>query len=88
MGLSRMSAWFDAKVVDGVVNGTASVTRSFSKFNGLFDNIVVDGLVNLTGGMVGAFGLIFRKFQTGKIQTYIGFLVFGIIILYFIFRVM
>jgi NADH-quinone oxidoreductase subunit L len=88
MGLARMSAWFDAKVVDGVVNGAASVTRSFSKFNGLFDNIVVDGLVNLTGGMVGAFGLVFRKFQTGKIQTYIAFLVFGILVMYFIFRVM
>jgi NADH-quinone oxidoreductase subunit L len=87
MGLSRMSAWFDSKVVDGVVNGAASATRSFSKFNGLFDNIVVDGLVNLTGGMVGAFGLIFRKFQTGKIQTYIAFLVFGILVMYFIFRV-
>jgi NADH-quinone oxidoreductase subunit L len=88
MGLSRMSAWFDSKVVDGVVNGAANFTRVFSKYNGLFDNIVVDGLVNLTGGMVGAFGLVFRKFQTGKIQTYIAFLVFGIIVLYFIFRVM
>jgi len=87
MGISKMSAWFDNNIVDGVVNGAASFTRVFSKYNGLFDNIVVDGLVNLTGGIVGAFGLIFRKFQTGKIQTYIAFLVFGIIIMYFIFRV-
>ncbi|MFA7360938.1 MAG: NADH-quinone oxidoreductase subunit L [Candidatus Kapaibacterium sp.] len=88
MGLSRISAWFDNTIVDGAVNGTATVTRVFSKYNGLFDNIVVDGLVNLTGGLVGAFGLIFRKFQTGRIQTYIAFLLFGILIMYFVFRVM
>ena len=88
MGLSRISAWFDNNIVDGAVNGASSVTRVFSKYNGLFDNIAVDGLVNLTGGIVGAFGLIFRKFQTGRIQTYIAFLLFGILILYFVFRVM
>lgn len=87
MGLSRVSAWFDNTIVDGIVNGAATVTRVFSKYNGLFDNIAVDGLVNLTGGIVGAFGLIFRKFQTGRIQTYIAFLLFGILILYFVFRV-
>jgi NADH-quinone oxidoreductase subunit L len=86
MGLSRISAWFDNKVVDGIVNGAAAVTRGFSKYSGLFDNIFVDGLVNLTGGMVGAFGLLFRKAQSGRIQTYIAFLVFGILVLYFIFR--
>lgn len=86
MGISRLSAWVDSKIVDGVVNGSATVTKWTSFGSGKFDNIVVDGLVNLTGGMVGFFGLIFRKFQTGKIQTYIMFLVFGIIVLYFIFR--
>ena len=86
MLISRMSAWFDAKIVDGMVNGSAFVTQVWSKYSGLFDNIFVDGLVNLTGGIVGMFGLIFRKLQTGKIQTYIAFLVFGILLLYFIFR--
>ena len=87
MGISKLSAWIDNKIVDGIVNGAATVTRGFSKYTGLFDNVFVDGLVNLTGGIVGAFGLLFRKFQTGKIQTYIAFLVFGILILYFVFRV-
>ncbi|MCE1164726.1 MAG: NADH-quinone oxidoreductase subunit L [Bacteroidetes bacterium] len=87
MGISKLSGWIDAKIVDGIVNGSATFTRGISKYSGLFDNIFVDGIVNLTGGLVGAFGLIFRKFQTGKIQTYIAFLVFGIIVLYFVFRV-
>jgi len=86
MGLSRLSAWIDRTIVDGIVNGSATVTRWTSFGSGKFDNVVVDGLVNLTGGLVGFFGLIFRKFQTGKIQTYILFLVFGMIVLYFIFR--
>lgn len=86
MGISRISAWIDNKLVDGAVNGSATVTRWTSFGSGKFDNIVVDGLVNLSGGLVGFFGLIFRKFQTGRIQTYILFLVFGIIVLYFIFR--
>lgn len=86
MSISRISAWIDNKIVDGAVNGAASVTSWTSFASGKFDNIVVDGLVNLAGGTVGFFGLIFRKFQTGKIQTYILFLVFGIIVLYFIFR--
>lgn len=86
MVLSRASAWFDNKIVDGVVNGAAYVTKMTSFFSGRFDNFVIDGLVNLTAGIVGFFGLIFRKLQTGKIQTYVMFLVFGIIVLYFIFR--
>lgn len=86
MGISRISAWIDNKLVDGAVNGSATITRWTSFGSGKFDNIVVDGLVNLSGGLVGFFGLILRKFQTGRIQTYILFLVFGIIVLYFIFR--
>ena len=86
MGISRLSAWIDNKIVDGAVNGAATVTSWTSTASGKFDNIVVDGLVNLSGGLVGFFGLVLRKFQTGKIQTYILFLVFGIIVLYFLFR--
>lgn len=88
MGLSKISSWIDNKIVDGAVNGSAFITQHGSKYSGLFDNFFVDGLVNLTGGIVGFFGLILRKFQTGKIQTYIAFVVFGIIVLYFIFRSM
>ena len=75
------------KIVDGIVNGSASLTYYTSKFSGKFDNYFVDTLVNLAGGFAGFFGLIFRKVQTGKIQTYLAFAVFGILILYFVLRV-
>jgi NADH-quinone oxidoreductase subunit L len=84
---ARTLAWIDAKIVDGIVNGSASLTYYTSKFSGKFDNYFVDTLVNLAGGFAGFFGLIFRKVQTGKIQTYLAFAVFGILILYFVLRV-
>ena len=87
MGLSSLFSMFDKYVIDGVVNGAAVVVRKISDIGGWFDKNIIDGLVNLSAGIVNFFGMIFRKIQTGTIQTYIAFLVFGIIILYFIFRV-
>jgi NADH-quinone oxidoreductase subunit L len=69
--LSRMFYWFDAKIIDGIVNGSAVVTRGFSFIVGIFDNGVVDGLVNLSAQIVNYIGFGFRKFQTGRVQTYI-----------------
>jgi NADH-quinone oxidoreductase subunit L len=86
IGLSKLLAWFDNYVVDGIVNGAAFVTKWFSRVNGIFDNVVIDGFVNFTAYLSGFFGVAFRKLQTGKVQTYIVFVVFSIIILLFIFR--
>jgi NADH-quinone oxidoreductase subunit L len=84
--LSRMLAWFDNKVIDGIVNGSASVTKAFSRFSGKFDNVVVDGLVNFMAYLSAFVGLIFRKFQTGKVQTYIVLVIFSLVILLFLFK--
>jgi NADH-quinone oxidoreductase subunit L len=84
--LSRMLTWFDNTIVDGIVNGSASVTKAFSRFSGRFDNVVVDGLVNLMAYLSGFIGLIFRKFQTGKVQTYIVLVIFSLVILLFLFK--
>jgi NADH-quinone oxidoreductase subunit L len=78
--------WFDDKIIDGLVNGSAYITKKASSGSGQFDNGIVDGAVNLTGSVVMFFGLIFRKIQTGKIQTYIAYVLFGLVIFYFIFR--
>lgn len=84
--LSKLFAWFDLKIIDGIVNGLAYLTRIFSAFIGKFDNVVIDGLVNLTAMITGFFGLIFRKVQTGKVQTYLILTLSSLLILYFIFR--
>jgi len=86
MLLSKLSELFDKYVVDGIVNGSAALIKKISDFSGLFDKYIVDGLVNLSAGTVAFFGAIFRKTQTGRIQTYIAFLVFGVIVLYIVFR--
>jgi NADH-quinone oxidoreductase subunit L len=86
LGLSNFLAWFDQKVIDGIVNGTANITRASSFASGQFDKYVVDGLVNLTATVTGFFGMIFRKLQTGKVQTYLVMVLTGILILFFIFK--
>ncbi len=86
LGLTRLSAWFDNYIIDGIVNGSATVTRWWSKFTGGFDNVVIDGFVNFSAYFTGFIGLVLRKFQTGKVQTYIVFVIFSIIIFFFIFR--
>jgi NADH-quinone oxidoreductase subunit L len=55
---------------------------------GGFDKYVVDGMVNGVAYASGFFGLLFKKIQTGRVQTYIIFVLFGFMSLYFIFRLM
>jgi NADH-quinone oxidoreductase subunit L len=86
LGLSRVLAWFDTKVIDGIVNGVASVTRMTSFASGRFDSFVVDGVVNFLAYLTGLFGLMLRKIQTGRVQTYIAFVLFGVMVFFFIYR--
>ncbi len=86
MGITRVLRWFDDRVIDGAVNGTAYVTKVSSFTSGRFDNVVVDGIVNLVAYAAGFSGLVLRKVQTGKVQTYIVFVLFGVMIFFFLFR--
>jgi NADH-quinone oxidoreductase subunit L len=86
MGLSKVLYWFDAKVVDGIVDGSATLTKFISRVSDGFDHYVVDGLVNSTGYISGFIGLIFRRSQTGKVQTYIVLVVFSLVIILFFFK--
>lgn len=52
---------------------------------GGFDKYIVDGAVNGVAYLSGFFGLLLRKFQTGKVQTYIVFVVLGVMVFFFIF---
>jgi NADH-quinone oxidoreductase subunit L len=78
--------WFDGTVIDGIVNGSARVTSFVSTVSGWFDNGVVDGIVNATAYVSGFVGLVFRKLQTGKVQTYVLYTVVSVMVLYFVFR--
>lgn len=84
--LSSALAWIDAKIIDGIVDGSADVTRAISRFSGKFDSVVVDGLVNFMAYLSGFIGLIFRRFQTGKVQTYVVLVVFSLVIILFLLK--
>lgn len=84
--LSKVLAWFDNNVIDGIVNGAAAVTQGWSSVSGWFDNNVVDGLVNFSAWFTGLLGRGTRRVQTGKVQTYIVFALLGVIVLIFAFR--
>jgi NADH-quinone oxidoreductase subunit L len=86
MLFSKAMAWFDAHIVDGAVNGLAWFTVIKSKGVGLFDKYVIDGGVNATGFGVGFVGLVFRKTQSGRIQTYLAIVLVGIVVLLYAFR--
>jgi NADH-quinone oxidoreductase subunit L len=74
--LAKMLSAFDAYVVDGIVNGAASVTRFVSWLNGLFDQYIIDGIVNAVANITFWAGNKFRRVQTGNINSYL----YGILI--------
>ncbi|MDO8836356.1 MAG: hypothetical protein Q7V01_12215, partial [Vicinamibacterales bacterium] len=61
---------FDARVVDGAVNGTGWLTVFASWFSHLVDKYIVDGLVNFVGAVFEEGSFLFRRAQTGLIQNY------------------
>lgn len=86
LDFSRFISWFDATIVDGIVNYSATLTRGIANITGWFDTYIVDGLVNFTALISGFVGLSLRKIQTGKVQTYIVYVVFSVIIILLILR--
>ena len=76
---SARGLWtFDAKVVDGAVNGTGWMTIVSSWISGLTDTHIVDGLVNLAGRICEEGSFWFRKLQTGLVQNYALLMLFGV----------
>jgi NADH:ubiquinone oxidoreductase subunit 5 (subunit L)/multisubunit Na+/H+ antiporter MnhA subunit len=53
---------------------------------GGFDNKIIDGIVNLVVSLAGLLGLLARKLQTGKVQTYLAFALFGVMVFFLWFR--
>lgn len=84
--IANLLAWFDSKVIDGIVQGAATITRIAATASGKFDTLVVDGAVNFTAYCTGLFGLVFRRIQTGKVQTYIIFALVGAMVLFIVYK--
>lgn len=81
----KFLAWFDNTFIDGAVNLSAALLRWLAYFIGHFDNIIIDGIVNLLANIIGFFGALFRKMQTGRVQTYVVMAIIGIMVLVYVF---
>jgi NADH-quinone oxidoreductase subunit L len=67
--------------VDGLVNAAGYVTLAGSYTSVGFDTYIVDGLVNLASYTVRGFSWMFKKLQTGIVQSYATAMIFGIFVL-------
>ncbi len=69
--VAALSSWFDASVLDGLVDGTGSVTRKTSDASGAADDGVVDGAVQAAAGVAWGGGGILSRFQSGRVRNYL-----------------
>ncbi|MBM4116608.1 NADH-quinone oxidoreductase subunit L [bacterium] len=81
LGLMRACARFDRVVIDGLVNGSAWLTRGVSTLSGWIDRSFVDGLVNGAAAACKDAGAGLRRLQTGRIQSYAYALITGVLLL-------
>jgi NADH-quinone oxidoreductase subunit L len=81
MDAARAVYAFDSRVVDGAVNGLASLGRLFSRITGGIDKYLVDGLVNtIAAFIIRLMSPLFRAAQTGFTQNYALVMVLGLML--------
>lgn len=71
---------FDARVIDGAVNGTGWLTIKWSDIKEWFDTWIVDGAVNGSGWVVRQGANILRYLQTGSMQFYALFILILVVL--------
>ncbi len=81
MDAARAVYAFDSRVVDGIVNGLATLSRGFSVVVGAIDKYLVDGIVNTIAAFIGRLmSPLFRAAQTGFTQNYALVMVLGLMV--------
>jgi NADH-quinone oxidoreductase subunit L len=81
MGTSRVLAWIDNHIVDGIVNLAGRITQLMCVIDGAIDKYIVDGAVNLVATIVQFFGAQLRKVQTGRLPAYMAGMAVGLTVL-------
>jgi NADH-quinone oxidoreductase subunit L len=71
LGLGEASSWFDAKIIDGIVNDAGWVTRAVATLSTWWDKWIIDGLL-VNGPAVLSRFLSYpaRLFEWGLVQWY------------------
>jgi NADH-quinone oxidoreductase subunit L len=81
MDAARAVYSFDSRIVDGIVNGLAWLSRQFSRIVGGIDKYFVDGLVNTIAAFIARLmSPLLRAAQTGFTQNYALVMVLGLMI--------
>ncbi|MFQ6103339.1 MAG: NADH-quinone oxidoreductase subunit L [Candidatus Glassbacteria bacterium] len=81
---SKVSRWFDNKIIDGIVNGVSHLTVKLSSAEGRFDNIVIDGMVNGVANTSIAIGGRLRRLQTGRVQNYVLWVIIILLVIFYV----
>jgi NADH-quinone oxidoreductase subunit L len=78
---ARAAAWFDANIVDGVINGLAALARASAWVTGAIDHHLVDGAVNGLADLLLGTGRAIGRVQTGRINNYVLGVAVGVVVL-------
>ncbi len=80
MGAGEASSWFDAKVIDGTVNGAGWTTRAIATLSTWWDKWIIDG-VGVNGPAIVARMMSYpaRLFEWGLVQWYALVMVAGLL---------
>ena len=85
MFLARFLWGFDAKGVDGVVNGAGWLAMAWARLKFWIDRWIVDGAVNGSGWLVRQGGNLLRFVQNGAVQFY-GLFILGTMIVFVLYK--
>lgn len=81
LAFARFMWSFDARIIDGLVNGLAWFTILWSDIKLWFDTWIVDGAVNGAGWIVRQWSEVLRYLQTGVVQFYALFIAMVVVLL-------
>lgn len=81
--IANVSERIDKRWVDGMIHGLVYITVGGAYLLAWFDKYIIDGIVDMTGRVAMIVGSIARSFSGGKIQSYIFWSVFAVIIFLF-----
>jgi len=70
LALTRGMWWYDANIIDGMVNFIGWLTIKWADAKMWFDKYIVDGAVNGTGAVCMAASWLFKYVQNGSVQFY------------------
>jgi NADH-quinone oxidoreductase subunit L len=86
MDAARAVFAFDSRLIDGIVNGLATVSRGFSLVVGAVDKYFVDGIVNSIAAFIKRLmSPVLRAAQTGFTQNYALVMVLGLMLAVILF---